>query len=395
MTETICKLQYNLDRISNQCSNKDGEFLFSESERMVRDNLKEFNLTFKQKLAEQDTNQNLGVFVKITQDHLTTLVDRVYKSYNELEISTTRICTSVQGVLTEVAKQILWALEFLELHFSKFFNFSADVPQWIIGARAQEDGIHNLLQLLAKRNIDTELLDIIENFIIPFSGLEFYPRKTWHQYHYFQKLISELERFVQDSPDHDETERLIKLLTGYNFNILIFYEFMLKYAHRLIGIETTLYEREIKLYNLIKFVENIRPETSQGYDNDVPHILESVSASLRRELGMNMQLDELKPLSIDSKQGKNSGFYFEVAATIEEVIFVLKVLMALKFIKTKYNADLYRFVEAHIKTERNKSGTPQYMRNVLAPGWVFNSKLINKVHSSLTSMIQYLINNFG
>ena len=98
---------------------------------------------------------------------------------------------------------------------------------------------------------------------------------------------------------------------------------------------------------------------------------------------------------VNGKNGKKSSYYFDVSMTLEELFFLLKIMVEVRLIKTKFKSNLYSFVATHIRTERTKTPSEQYMRNIFGPNREVPSRVIRKVRGWLMTIINYIDTHFG
>lgn len=397
MIEVLTRLQTFADAFGElkDFNLKDGEY--AEKESGLKDTWSAFSERLQQRIGEQDTEEKLSVFIKITQDHLTEFADQVFEYYKGVEASTNELGVRMKKLFNDIENEVVRVLEFLKMNFSKSFNFYGNVPRWVFYVNMDVVSKKSLIiSGLQNKAVNNDLVLLIHRFLDYFQATEAYSARNWHQYVYYTRVVNMLCRFM-DLPDSEEdTIRLIKLLIGYNFNTLTFYEFMLEFVSRVVDPHAPYEEQEIELLRLLKMIENIRPEIRKGYNPEVPPLLESVSGSIRRELQLITKMKEVQaPAILNGTANRKSWYYFEVATTIEELIFLIKVMVGVRLIKTDSNANLYRFVERHVRTDRTVNASLQYMRNLFSPSWVFSSKVIRKVRVWLMSMVTYIDTHFS
>jgi len=374
---------------------KDSEY--AEKENGLKDSWSAFSERLQQRIGEQDTEEKLSVFIKITQDRLTKFADQVFEYYKGVEGSTSELEVRMKKLFKDIENEVVRVLEFLKVNFSKSFNFYGTVPRWVfyvnmdmLSKRSQ------IISGLESKAINKDLILVIKDFLDLFQEAEAYNAKNWHQYIYFTRMVNRLCRFVESPDTEEDMIRLIKLLIGYNFNPLTFYEFMLEFASGVVDQHAPYEEQEIELLHLLKIIENIRPEINKGYKPEVQLISESVSGSIRRELELIAKMKEVQaPAILNGSASKNSWYYFEVASSIEELIFLMKVMIGVRFMKTDSNANLYRFIQHHIRTDRTAGASTQYMRNIFSPSWIFSQKVIRKVRAWLMLMVTYIDTHFA
>ncbi|RZJ79384.1 MAG: hypothetical protein EOO20_26910, partial [Chryseobacterium sp.] len=344
MIEVLNRLQTSVDALGElkDFSLKDSDY--AEKENGLKDTWIAFSERLQQQIGEQDTEEKLSVFIKLTQDRITDFADLVFEYYKGVETSTTELEIRMKNLYKDIENKAVRVLEFLKMNFSKSFNFYATVPRWVFYVNKDVLSKRNqIISGLESKAIDNDLILVIMDFLDLFDESETCSAKNWHQYVYYTKLVEGLCLFVESPETEDDMIRLIKLLIGYNFNPLTFYEFMLEFTSGVVDPHAPYEEQEIELLHLLRIMENIRPEIINGYKPDVQPILESVSGSIRRELELIAKMKEVQaPAILNGTASKKSWYYFEVASTLEELIFFVKVMIGVRFIKTDSNANLYR-----------------------------------------------------
>ncbi|RZJ87635.1 MAG: hypothetical protein EOO20_15615 [Chryseobacterium sp.] len=397
MIEVLTRLQAVVDAFGElkDFNLKDGEY--AEKENGLKDTWTAFRERLQQRIGEQDTEEKLSVFIKITQDRLTEFADLVFEYYKGVETSTTEFEIRMKNLYKDIENKAVRVLEFLRTNFYKSFNFYGTVPRWVF--YVNKDVLSKRGQIISgleSKAIKADLILVIKDFLDLFQETEACSAKNWHQYVYYTRMVEGLCRFVESPETQEDMIRLIKLLIGYNFNPLTFYEFMLEFASGVVDPQAPYEEQEIELLHLLRIIENIRPEIKKGYKPDVQPIIESVSGSIRRELELIAKMKGVQaPAILNGTANKNSWYYFEVASSIEELIFLFKVMIGVRFLKTDSNANLYRFMERHIRTDRTAGASTQYMRNIFSPSWLFSQKVIRKVRAWLMSMVTYIDTHFA
>ncbi|RQO74515.1 hypothetical protein DBR43_03750 [Pedobacter sp. KBW06] len=373
-----------------------GEEYFNE-EATVRIIWDEFLVDLDKRIEEQDTYDKLSIFIKVAQTNLTVFADKLYNLYSNLEPCKESCHLKIKGFLYQIATEVVETIETLNTKYSDLFYLNGDIPYWIIynnkKAIAYQNRIKHNLEL---RQVDPELTHILDSHL---SGLHIPGNskiKSWRQFFYLQNLTWGLLAYVESPTSDTDTLKLLKILIGWNFNPLVFYEFMLEYSVQLINADMPYEEQEMELLVFLRTIENIRPERKDGYNIDVPPIQESICSYLQRELATVARMkDVLMPYTVNGLNGRTSNYYFEVATTIEELFFLVRIMLEVRFIKTKFKANLYSFVARHIRTDRSKSPSTQYMRNVFAPNKEVPSRIIRKIRGWLMTMISYIDTHFG
>lgn len=370
---------------------------YPEGEIALRLVWDEFLVDIDKRITEQDAHSKLAVFIKIAQNNLVDFLDHLYNLNAKCSPCTERCRLEIKDFIAEIATEVAHILESFSTRFSEYFDINGLLPLWIVYKNKKASAFQNrIIHNLELRKVDPELIHILNEYLSCLHTPGDFKMKNWRQYFYLESLSDDLIYFTELSASEDDTLKLIKILIGYNFNPLPFYEYMLEFSAKLISSDMPYEEQEMELLVLLKTIENIRPERKMGYILDAPEILESVSSFITRELGIVAKMKSvLMPYPVNGANGRNSNYYFEVTTTIEELFFLIRVMLEVRFIKTKFKSNLYSFVARHIRTDRTKNPSTQYMRNVFGTNKEVPVRIVRKIRAWLMSMINYIDTNFG
>lgn len=355
-----------------------------------------FHDSLEQGISVQDSTEKLALFIRHTQIRLTVLADKAYNRF--IGNSAADAPDTRQQLLLETGDSMCQGLHYLHTYFLQYFDLKASIPIWLIRNNhtllSREKLIVHALQ---EKQIDPELSIILDGFLDCLQQTNTAGILTWEQFDYLSKITGELEQFLSLPGSENETLRLIRMLIGQNFNAGPFYEFMLSYISRITGHEEAPYEEQIiSLLGLLKIFEDIRPESNIAYNMELLPIAESLCAAIRRDVQRIEKMKEIfMPYTIGQAQGKTSSFYFEITATLEELLFMFSVWIALGVVKTRYKAHLFSFIERHIKTERTRNPSPDYMRNLFPLDKGATGTLVRRVRSRFMQAVNYIDTHYS
>lgn len=364
---------------------------------LLRNIWNEFLNALKTGVLEQGSQDKLSVFIKIVQNNLTDFSNKIYNLYNEFHSCSDNCNFQINELLSEIAIEVVDTLESLQINYADHFNFSASPPLWLIFKNQQFIPIQKKInQALEESQIDYELIRIIDGHIASLYVLSSSNITSWRQFIYMKDLVGVINSFIELPSAESNTNKLIRILVGLDFNTLAFYEYILSYISNIAREDIPYEEQEMELLLLLKMFESIRLEVKTGYKEEVLSIKESICHHILNELDRISKMKAvIMSYPINVTNSKNSFFYFDVSSTIEELFFLLRVMIDVHFIKTKFKANLYSFVSRHIKTTRTKNPSPQYMRNLFGPDREVPLRVVRQVRHWLSIMITYIDKNFG
>lgn len=348
-------------------------------------------------ITDQDTREKLSIFMPVVQSNLTEFADDLFDKSANYKACKANCPMEIQKLLNETYNEIIIMLEYYKMNYPDHFDLNAKIPKGL--ALRNKDRIseqRNIVSGLNKRNVDALLVQIIDNYTRTLFVAEDFRLENWGNYYYLWNLINKLNQFLESATSSEDTFKLIKLLIGHNFNPIEFYDYMLDYSSKIVSPDMPYEEQELELLFLLKTIQNIRPENNSGYNIQIPTILESLSGYLSRELEIVSKMKSvMMPYPINVKNGKNSSYYFDVSITLEELFFLMKIMVDVRLIKTKFKANLYSFVSRHIRTDRTKAPSEQYMRNIFGPNREVPARVIRKVRGWMMTIINYIDTHYG
>jgi len=206
MNQVLNNLQTHVDSYGQLRDFNVNEKDYVKKENQLKDSWSAFSERLQERIGEQDTDEKLSVFIKITQDRLTVFADKVFQYYKEVESSTTDWQVRQKLLFKDIENEVVKVLEFLKINFSKNFNFLGKVPRWVF--YIEKDVLskkQTIITGLKRKAVDESLVLIISNFLDKFEDSGTFNFKNWHQYVYYKKLVRALCRFVESQDSDDDT----------------------------------------------------------------------------------------------------------------------------------------------------------------------------------------------
>lgn len=352
----------------------------------------EISCDLEARLKEQSSFSKQAIVIKMAQNSLTEFSNDIYHLHQQLKPCSHRCRLELQDCLKEIGIQVVKTLEGLLENYAVHFDLNGKVPLWLIYDNKKAIPLHKtIVNKMQVKHIEPELILTLDSFLLGLHHPESNRIRSWGQFIYMQHLIEELVIFIEQLGEW-ETMKLVRLLIGQNFNPLPFYEFFLEYAVTIVSPDMPYEDQEMEWLVLLKIIDNIRPEIRAGFNVEVPTILESISGFIHRELEIISKMKAVMTPFPQEKRGSN--YYFTVSTTIEELFFLIRVMLEVRFIKTRYKANLYSFVANHIRTDRSNNPSVQYMRNVFTMNKAVPMRIVKKVRFWLVAMITYIDTHF-
>lgn len=282
-------------------------------------------------------------------------------------------------------------LDHIRIYFSTFFVFKMELPAGFTGSfKPRYKSFEGLQEKVAGSNLDPNLATLIINFNGATDKSERFRVRTWQQWDFLVKTIVVTDHFLDDPPDGDINLELLKLFICREFNSIQVYAYFLKYIEKTTASEAGYQEQKQELLYFLKVFKQVRVEAKHSYDPNMQPLKTSVLESLNAEIEY---LDEKQRLFLQNFKSTNpespSKFYFGVAATLGELMFLFRLMLEVGFIQTKFNSYLYEFISNHIRTKKAENISKKSMRNHFN-NKPFPDRVVQNVRLWLTKMIAHL-----
>ncbi|QKJ28409.1 hypothetical protein HQ865_01080 [Mucilaginibacter mali] len=285
---------------------------------------------------------------------------------------------------------IFQVLEDMCAFFRDYFNLDAKLPSTFFEPDSHSNQIARLTANLQQHQIDEDLSELVLNYAHAVSNSDKFKVKTWRQLNFHKKLIAAVEKLIEPPQSGDINLELLKLFVRYEFNSIQVYAYFVKYIEQITTKETAFEEQQGALLYLLKIFNQVRVESDHLYEPTIQSLKASVLESITAELNYLEQKNKLYQESFKgSDSAPTSKFYFGIAVTLAELMFLFRVFLEVGFMHTKFKSYLYEFVHNHIKPEKEENFSMKSMRNLLNSK-PFPDRLVRNIRGWLVIMIAHI-----
>jgi hypothetical protein len=325
-------------------------------------------------------------YLNDVQFHLTELANQLFVLSRNGEISMT-----ISGIFLTMAKKTITVLNYLFDHLSVYFNLRGKLPAGYtsIVHTAGTGRVEKIIKELYAMKIDPGLVDVLNAYLLNLEAQDPYPLQTWQQWLYLQETINWLENFTQMDAAGKPECRLMLELIGRNFNSIRIYAYFMKYISRITLADKPFQDQQQDLLYLLKVLRQVLVDPKHTYDANVQPLKQSLIDCLTAELEYVEQREKVFVDHYKSTVDSPSRFYFDVAVTLAELMFLIKIWMEVKFIQTKFKSYVYEFISNHIRTKRAENLSKKSMRNHLSNTYL-PDRLVLNVRDWLSKMIAHI-----
>jgi hypothetical protein len=376
VTTTIAS--YGEDQLNNQVPDELTWIISEDVSRMV--------IRIEEQLFAFKTEADRKAYLNDVQFHLTELADQLLSIGQDKQIA-----VSIANLFLAMSERAVTVLNHLYNHLNAYFNLGGKLPfgYTSIAHVSKAERVGKIITGLRVLEIDPDLIDLLHAYLLHADQQDLYPLRTWHQWQYLQETIRWLEQFTQVPPAVKPECKLLLELVARNFNSIRIYAYFIKYIGRVTQAEKAFQDQQQDLLYLLKVLRQVLVDSKYVYDAQVQPLKDSLVDCLTAELEYVEQREKVFINNYKSTNDSPSRFYFEVAVTLAELMFLVKVWLETNFIQTKFKSYVYEFISNHIRTKRAENLSKKSMRNHVSNPYV-PDRLVLNVRDWLVKMIAHI-----
>ncbi len=317
-------------------------------------------------------------YIKYHQQAIVRLMD--------LGVPHTRQASAVTDVFSEGLEKLL---EFIECHFTRYFDQDAKVPErYLAKMRADiRSRLPTFEKSLEQRNADSELTAIVLKTLHQFASDQTGDHITYRRLIYAKEIQREVIRLL--APKYlskDINDMLRQLLFYLNYNsgrVLAYYSRYI--AEQLAPCETRL-ERIERLSLLMKNVNQslVKPEIK--YNSMSPSLKSQVAEFLAQEIEYLEKVASLAS-SNEGRADMFQGFKLKFETSVPQLAYLVKVFLDKKILVNNNVTQILQFMVRYVITRHAETISYSSFR---AKFYNVEDGTKKAVRSMLVSMIQHI-----
>ncbi|MBC6109505.1 hypothetical protein H7U22_03640 [Pedobacter sp. CCM 8938] len=330
-------------------------------------------------------DENAVVFM----DHLQSELVQLSEECNTFILSDkkSQIEPDVKEYLLIMLEAINNIFDHLKDHYNYCFNFKMVVP---VRYKQKTDLTlikisDKLIQSFKSAGIDEGLCEILKGYFLEMKNTK---KTSFHLLDFWYALIHDLNKVSSESIDENELD-LRRVFCYHNFNyppLIQYYISRLQLDYN----EVDNYREEyIKITVEIRKLRQLIIRRRYSYDSDAVELREVLCHTLENELVCIKKL-----INMNKKIFEGSGtkyflqqFYFKISISMEQFLFIFRLLIDKGIVLVKRKADLYEFIHAHVGTAKKENLSIGNMQNTYAEN---NRVTAIKVKALLQSLIKQI-----
>jgi hypothetical protein len=327
------------------------EVISSETDRIRK--------AFVKKAFSWKKEKQVELYIQYHQEVIVNLIDHILEHIGPRAIGSIYKISGERNrhnLCKTVCQCLEHLLNYIERHFSKYFNQDAKSPESYryMVHRDIKQKIPDIRHTLEKKQADKRLLSIafspLDDFVEGVRRKEVSYRKLI----YLKELLNELKDHAGSTLENTKLDLQLCITLCYlNFNSNRFYTFCTKEITRIVHEQESLSEQIEKLAYLLKLNNQIQVKPGFAWHPKARSFQEQLSEWISEEL---YYLEKKQQLFSNSNSLEvPRDFKFKTDLSVPQVAFYLKLMMETGVIKNKNALDVIRFTSGIVQTKHTEN----------------------------------------
>ncbi|MEP0367349.1 MAG: hypothetical protein ABJN36_17635 [Cyclobacteriaceae bacterium] len=255
-------------------------------------------------------------------------------------------------------------INYLENHFSRFFNLDASVPRSykLIAIRDFKEKLECIDDLSHARNLDDHLLNVITS---PLRRLIRSKEEelTFRKLIYFKRLVLELENYFKtESREKEQVQDLFCAMIYMNFNSYKFFAYCTEFIKSQYQNKETLTDQLDNLALTSKMINQTQQKPGVAYKPERQPIKRTLIAWIdeeiaflekRHQLTFNMSMPQVDP-------GKD--FKLNTSLSVAQLAYFVRVLIEEKVLINSNQREVLKFFAQFTRTKKAENVSAESLR---------------------------------
>lgn len=285
-------------------------------------------------------------------------------------------------------------LDFIEKHFSKYFDQNAWIPlnYRLIMLHDIKTNIDALKEILTQHGTNKHLIHIallpLENFLKEDTSNEV----TYRRIIYLKELKKQLFQMKSNEDVTDVNQSMKMLLFYLNFNSPEYYNHCIRQLEEICEKAESDAKRIEQLALHQKFIHQTQLKPGFVLNPALPFLKDQLAHWINQEISFLEKRHDLIKDSIEMGIINESDYKIKIDLSVAQFAYFVKLLVEVKIIQNKNIVQLLRFLAKLFKTDHSEEISPGSVRNHY---YSTEASARESIKSVLKRMIQYIDDNTG
>jgi len=328
--------------------------------RSVRIEVERIKQTFVQEIFGFEDERHLERYIQYHQQALIRLLDETLKSLNSPDLNANDLYQVCYNGLEDI-------LSFVERHFAKYFDQDAKAPvAYIAIIRKDLESNFNAIQgRIINRNADLRLTDSMLYALSKITDGDTSPNASYRKILYAKELQKELLNLLDHSPeDSDVNEELRNLMYYLNYNSVKSFTYHTNYIDILLSETDSRAEMIERLSFILKKINQAQVKPGIGYNISAPSLKDQLNSYIIEEIEHLQRIHQFgdTPSSRSFKE-LLSIYKIQLAMSVPQIAFFVKLLVEAKVILNDNIVELLRFLSKFLVSKRSETVSYDSLRS--------------------------------
>ncbi len=338
-------------------------------------------------LSFADDRARAAIYIEYITGELILLSDFWY-SNTPLEAESdnggaNRLRQLVTALLSELNKLLLHLIE----NYHAYFNKHARAPAAFRNLYRDRiaEPVDVFLSELSKKGNDKALFSLLDAYLNSLKRKTEYRTETFYQLEYIQDFVNALLGLVNKEAEKLEKE-VYKELVLLNFNHPHAGYLYITRVKREYEQAESYQEELLEAAGQLRILQQY-PPGNRPYDPSAEPLKETLVRSFSEEIKYIQQMQDLDLHGPANQVAVIPRIFFTVSITLEQLLFLFRLLIETGIVIIKRKSDLYDFIHLHIGTEERKTFSRGSLRNAFASRRQATAKKVKDILMEMVRLI--------
>jgi len=330
-------------------------------------------------------DENAVVFM----DHLQSELVQLSEECNTFILSDKK--AQIEPDVKEYLLIILDAINNLFDHLKDNYNYCFNFKMVVPARYKQKTDLtltkisDKLIQSFKSAGVDEGLNEILKGYFLEMKTTK---KTSFHLLDFWHGLIHDLNKICSASMDENELD-LRRIFCYHNFNYAPLIQYYISRLQLDYNEVDNYREEYIKITVEIRKLRQLIVRKGYSYDADAVELREVFCHTLENELVCIKKLINMNKKIFEGSRTKYflQQFYFKISISMEQFLFIFRLLIDKGIVIVKRKADLYEFIHAHVGTAKKDNLSIGNMQNTYAEN---NRVTAIKVKALLQTLIKQI-----
>lgn len=331
---------------------------------------------------------HLDEYAEVSMDHLQSELIQLSEDCNLFLLTDKKvpIGPDQKSYLIIILDLINNLIDHFKTHYSYCFNFKKIVPVRykqkadLILSKSWEKLIHSL----KLAGLDEKLIEVLRLYYLEMKSNK---EISFHLLDFWNVLTNDLSKIGLEA---DEVElALCSLFCYQNFNYPPLIQYYISKLQLDYDAVDNYREEYIRITVEIRKLRQLILSKGYGYDADAIGLREALCHILENELVCIKKLINMNKKTFEASGSKYflQQFYFKISISMEQFLFIFRLLIDKGIVLVKRKADLYEFIHSHVGTAKKENLSIGNMQNTYSEN---NRATAVKVRVILETLIKQI-----